>query len=306
MALEIISKSGDDKLASVYVARTKANKYIEFVESVQPPLKREEKWVLIISTLFGCPVGCLMCDAGGSYQGKLSKEEMLVQIDHMVVSRFPDKKISCAKFKIQFARMGEPSFNMAVLDVLEELQTLYKCKGLLPAISTVAPRGCEEFFERLLEIKNRYYSDGKFQMQFSLHTTDLQLRDKIIPIKKWDFKQIAAYGKNFFVSGDRKITLNFALAKDSPISVCELEKYFDPKIFMIKITPVNPTNNSKTNNIKSYFTTGAADEDTDKLVEQLHSAGYEVIVSVGELEENKIGSNCGQYLNKVIEYSVQS
>jgi len=300
MVLEAISKSGNDNLASVYVARTKANKHIEFVESIQPPLKREEKWVLIISTLFGCPVGCLMCDAGGSYQGKLSKEEMLAQIDHMVMPRFPDRKISCAKFKIQFARMGEPAFNMAVLDVLDELPERYECNGLLPALSTVAPAGCELFFERLLDIKNKLYVDRNFQIQFSLHTTDQQLRDKIIPIKKWSFSQIADYGEKFFVPRDRRVTLNFALAKDSSISVRELKKYFDPEIFIIKITPVNPTINSKTNNIKSYFTTGATEEDTDKLVEQLRDAGYEVIVSIGELEENKIGSNCGQYLHKVV------
>mgnify|MGYP003998049765 CR=1 FL=1 len=298
--LKIIKKTGDDKFANVYVARTKANKYIEFVESIQPPLKREEKWVLIISTLFGCPVGCLMCDAGGSFQGKLSKEEMLAQIDHMVSARFPNKNIPCAKFKIQFARMGEPAFNMAVLDVLNELPDQYKCPGLLPSLSTIAPVGCESFFDRLLEIKNKLYVGGKFQMQFSLHTTDQQLRDKIIPIKKWNFEQIANYGKKFYSSGDRKITLNFALAQNSPVHPNELKKYFDPKIFIIKITPVNPTNSSKKNNIKSYFTTGAPEEDTGKLVRQLHNAEYEVLVSVGELEENKIGSNCGQYLQKIV------
>ncbi len=28
----------------------------------------------------------------------------------------------------------------------------------------------------------------------------------------------------------------------------------------------------------------------------MRSAGYEVIVSIGEVEENEIGSNCGQYV----------
>ena len=30
-------------------------------------------------------------------------------------------------------------------------------------------------------------------------------------------------------------------------------------------------------------------------------AGYQVIVSIGEVEENYIGSNCGQYVRKHLE-----
>jgi 23S rRNA (adenine2503-C2)-methyltransferase len=32
------------------------------------------------------------------------------------------------------------------------------------------------------------------------------------------------------------------------------------------------------------------------VVWELRSAGYEVIVSIGEVEENRVGSNCGQYV----------
>jgi 23S rRNA (adenine2503-C2)-methyltransferase len=299
--LEIVDKTGNDEIATVYVAKNKDGKYLEFVESLQPPLSRKDKWVLIISTLFGCPVGCSMCDAGGFFQGKLSKEEILAQIDHLVFSRFPDRNIDCSKFKIQFARMGEPALNPAVLEVLEELPECYKCDGLLPSFSTVAPSGCDDFFDKLIDIKNRLYANGAFQMQFSIHTTDQQLRSKLMPIEKWDFAKIADYGSKFYADGDKKITLNFALAKNSPICTKELKKYFDPDLFIIKITPVNPTTNSMAINIESYFTTGAAEEDTKRLIEQLRNAGYDVILSIGELEENKIGSNCGQYINRVIE-----
>jgi len=256
---------------------------------------------LIVSTLFGCPVGCLICDAGGSFGGKLSKEEIFAQIDHMVVSRFPDKIIPSKKFKVQFARMGEPVFNSAVLEVLEELPSRYKCDNLLPSFSTVAPYGCEDVFARLIEVKNSLYHTGNFQMQFSIHTTDQKLRDQLIPIKKWDFAKIADYGTKFYASGDKKITLNFALAKNTPICIRELKNYFDPQIFIIKITPVNPTINSAANNLESYFVNGAASEDTKGLIAQLNDAGYEVILSIGELEENQIGSNCGQYVRKMLE-----
>ena len=38
-----------------------------------------------------------------------------------------------------------------------------------------------------------------------------------------------------------------------------------------------------------------------EVVDDLRGRGYEVIVSIGELEENRIGSNCGQYLKRYLD-----
>jgi len=296
---EILAKSGTDKLATVYIAKTQAGHYLEMVESVQPPFTIEQKWVLIISTLSGCPINCLMCDAGGNYLGALSKDEMFAEIDYLISTKFRDKKILSKKFKIQFARVGEPTLNLAVLDVLIELPSRYQVPGLLPSLSTVAPIGSGKFLTKLVAIKNQYYSAGNFQLQFSIHTTDVALRDKIIPCNKWSFAEIADYGDNFYRKGDKKIALNFALAKEYPFDVSIMQKYFDPKIFLIKITPINPTLKASANNLTSYFTKGEAGEDKNELIKSLKQAGFEVILSIGELEENLIGSNCGQYLKKL-------
>jgi 23S rRNA (adenine2503-C2)-methyltransferase len=299
--LEILAQTAENNIAKVYLAKTtRNNQHIEFVESLQPPFPIEEKWVLIVSTLFGCVVGCPMCDAGGWYQGKLTKDEMLAQIDYLIIQRFPNKNVNVKKFKIQFARMGEPTLNDAVLHVLEELPKLYNAPGLMPSISTVAPKSCNAFFDQLLKIKNQHYPNGNFQLQFSIHTTDQNLRELIIPIKKWDFATIAAFGTRFKYPSDRKITLNFALAKNYSIDPKVLQNYFDPEKFLIKITPINPTINAENNNIKSYFTNGAETKDQAKLIKKIQEAGYEVLLSIGELEENKIGSNCGQYIRKFL------
>jgi len=185
--MKILASAGREDIAVVYVAELEAGKFIEFVEAVQPPKPRDEKWVLMISTLYGCPVGCAVCDAGGYYHGRISKEDLFAQIDYLVRRHFPDGVIPCRQFKIQFARMGEPAFNMAVLDVLEELPQRYDAPGFMPSISTVAPRSTAAFFERLLEIKNRLYAGGNFQFQFSIHTTDEAQRETMIPVKKWSF-----------------------------------------------------------------------------------------------------------------------
>ena len=298
--MKVIGKAGNDNIATVYIAKIRDGDLIEFVESVQPPIPRQEKWVLIVSTSLGCNVGCAMCDAGGWYKGKLLPEEILQQIDYLITQRFPDRNIPIEKFKVQFSRMGEPAFNLTVIEVLNQLPNIYNAPGLIPSLSTIAPYGCEDFFTALLRTKNKHYANGKFQLQFSIHTTEITLRDKIIPIKKWGFAEIAKYGKEFHAAGDRKITLNFALAKDSPCDPRMLKQYFDPEIFLIKITPINPTLSAAKNKLVSYFVTNIADDNLH-LVEQLKTFGYDVIVSIGELEENKIGSNCGQYIKRVLD-----
>jgi 23S rRNA (adenine2503-C2)-methyltransferase len=179
--------------------------------------------------------------------------------------------------------------------VLKELPRRYAAPGLMPSISTIAPHGTQRFFERLLEIKQNHYSGGRFQFQFSLHTTDTTLRDELIPVKKWSFAEMAAYGERFYAPGDRKITLNFALANGMPVDPGALLTYFDPQKYIIKITPLNPTYRAAENSLSSYIDPLKSGEETG-IVPALREAGYDVILSIGELEENYIGSNCGQYI----------
>jgi 23S rRNA (adenine2503-C2)-methyltransferase len=295
--VKVIASTGNEDVAMVYVVDVGDDKLVECVESVQPPIPREDKWVLLVSTMFGCPIGCSMCDAGGHYQGKPTKDQILSQIDFLIKKRYPSGIIPAKQFKIQFARMGEPSLNPNVLEVLEELPARYKAPGLMPSISTVAPHGTHEFFEQLLKIKYEKYSGGHFQFQFSIHTTEESLRDHLIPVKKWSFQEMAAYGDRFYAPGDRKVTLNFALAKDMPVNPAVLLAHFTPDKFLIKITPLNPTYRAMENSLSSYIDPHVEDIGYE-VVEQLEKAGYQVIVSIGEVEENYIGSNCGQYIKR--------
>jgi 23S rRNA (adenine2503-C2)-methyltransferase len=298
--MKVFAIAGTQEVATVYMADMGEGRLIEFVEALQPPYSRDERWILMVSTLFGCPVKCMICDAGGQYQGKPTAEEILAQIDYMVRRWYPVGCVPASKFKIQFARMGEPALNIAVLDALEELPHRYDAPGLIPSVSTIAPHGREAFFERLTDVKNRLYPNGRFQFQFSIHTTDTALRDKLIPARKWDFVRMAAYGERFYRPGDRKITLNFALAVGMPVDVDVLLRYFDPARYLVKITPVNPTCQAVKNGLASYIDPHRPDG-RNEVAERLTAAGYEVIISIGEAQENQIGSNCGQYVLKYLE-----
>lgn len=293
--MKILATQGREDIAVVYIAENENGQRVEFVQSLEPPIPASEKWVNIISTLFGCPVQCPVCDAGLQYKGKLNREEMLFQVDYLVQQRFGSNKVPSKKWKIQFARMGEPAFNPAVIEVLETLPERYVAEGLLPSVSTVAPSSCEKFFDGLLSVKKDLYP-SRFQFQFSIHSTDPIARRKLIPVKTWDFKQMATYGERIFDGSGRKVTLNFALLQDMPADADDLRRWFDPDAFLVKVTPANPTQRMVEHGLRSLF-----DNKTlwRRTIERFQQVGFQVIESIGELEENQIGSNCGQFLSAV-------
>lgn len=288
--MRILSKTGRDDLAVVYAAEFGAGKNLEFVESVQPPLPRSKKWVLLVSSLYGCPVRCRFCDSSRDFRGVVSKEDLLKQIDFLVEKRNEEKEFRCEKLKIQFARIGEPAFNENVLSVLEILPSRFPGHRILPSVSTIGPRSRDRFFERLMEIRKKLYP-GDFQLQFSIHSTDYRFRDWLIPAEKWDFDRVAEYGMEFAAEGKRKITLNFAYNPDFPVSLEIIRRHFEKEFFALKITPVNPTRSALKNGLSSKLTSGP-----EEWFRRAEEDGYEVILSEGEAEENKIGSNCGQYI----------
>jgi len=294
--MEVRKSYGDDEVAKVHVGVLRGNdRYrVEFVESLQPPRTRQEKQVVIVSSLFGCPVDCAMCDAGGDYHGKLTADEILAQVDHVVRSRFPGGNVGTDMLKIQFARVGEPTLNPAVLDALRMLPERYQAP-LVPCISSIAPKGCEAFFSEAKQIKDALYPGGRFQLQFSIHTTDWEKRRELIPAETLTMPEMARLGAEWHEPGDRKVTLNFAPAKGYPVDPAIVAEHFDPAHFLIKLTPVNPTRSMEKRGLVSVI-----DPDdpasAKELVDGFEAHGFDVILSIGEVRENQIGSNCGMYL----------
>ena len=158
----------------------------------------------------------------------------------------------------------------------------------MPCVSSIAPSGCDAFFHDLL-ILNHDIFKGRFQLQFSIHSTNESERDRIIPRKKWDMGRISEYGCDFFTGG-RKISLNFALGPTSEIDVDVIRSVFPRDVFMLKITPINPTATAERNGmVRGDLRPGEISG-----LDELRRTGYDVILSVGDLRENEILSNCGQ------------
>lgn len=298
--MEIIKEIGDEKIAKVYIAKIRDEEFIEFVESLTPPLDIKEKWVIILSTQIGCPINCKFCDAGGGFKRNLKKNEIFEQINFLTKNRFSNSSVETKKFKIQFARIGEPTLNIEVLKVLKEIPKKIKANNLIPSISTTAPLKSIYFLKSLKEIKDNYYYNGKFQMQFSIHSTREEKRNWISKVKKLSLEEISSFGEYFFKEGDKKITLNFALMEEGDLEIKKIKRIFSKEKFLIKITPVNPTISAMENKVPSLWF--EKEKKVHWISNKLKNEGFEVIESLGELKENEIGSNCGQYIQKFLKY----
>lgn len=295
--MKILEKREIPGLARLYLAEFPGPgmRAIEFVDTVTPGVPKEDKWVLMISTQFGCPVGCSMCDAGAmGFHGNLTADQMLAQIRKALEGEPGIDPASHHKLKIHFARMGEPALNPAVLEALERLPREIPSPGLMPSLSTVAPAAAEaaDFLERLAEIKTKHYPGGRFQLQFSLHATGEAGRREMIPVPVWGPERIAAYGRSFVRPGDRKITLNFALTEGARLDTEEIKSVFDTSLFLIKVTPINPTYTADASGTSYVWNNPPAGLTEDAAA--LEAAGFEVILSPSTPEEIEGETSCGQ------------
>lgn len=259
---------------------------------------QQGKVVFILSTLYGCPVQCPICDAGDNYRGVLSVRELLEQFECLFLLISDINRYN--KVKIQFSRMGEPAFNRNVIDAASILLERYRHIQPIISISSVVPAHCARFFAELGNLLDKHGRNSIFQIQFSIHSTDYIQRDEMIPIQKVPFGEMGYMGSVYSSFMGRKTTLNFALHNNTLIDANVLIQSFPTDYFIIKLTPVNPTDNATLNNIS----TCSSLSEWEQLLfhaDNLRNAGYEVIESIGDFRENQVFSNCGQYVKKNCE-----
>ena len=290
---EVMAVSGDPEVAEVAVLRFHHDDRhsVETVDGLDPPSPRTAKWILNVSTQFGCPVGCPFCDAADTFHGNCSADQMLAQVQ-WGLSRHPGLAARCGKLKVHFARMGEPALNDAVIEALDRLPGVAMASGLWACVATVAPKGRDAWFDGLRRVKDRHYQ-GRFQLQFSIQSTDSAARGRLIPVPHWSLEQVARFGLDFHRDGDRKVVLNFALAHGVPFEPGDLIGRFDPTRFAVKLTPVNPTLRGAQGGFTTRLRAGE-DPLLAEAVARLTGEGFDVIVSVGDAREDQVGSNCGQ------------
>jgi 23S rRNA (adenine2503-C2)-methyltransferase len=266
-----------------------------------------EKWVVTISTQYGCSMGCVFCDVPKVGSGKnATYHDMLDQIQ-LALSIHPEIEYT-KRLNIHFARMGEPTFNGNVLDVAACLRrNIYdfwdKSGTIHPVVSTMLPRTNKNLVKFLdvwtNDIKNGLYN-GEAGLQFSINSTNNEQRDKMFRGSSLSLEEIAKIGVGLPMPVGRKYALNFALADGYELDAVKLAHYFSPQKFMVKVTPLHCTDSCLENDIKTtggyeYFTPYKPAE------EALKAAGFDVLVFIPSHDEDDGLITCG---NAILSGSV--
>lgn len=257
-----------------------------------------EKWVVTISSQYGCSMGCKFCDVPKVGPGiNASYDDMKLQVQAALML-YPDVTAT-KRLNVHYARMGEPTFNNAVLchaSMLHKIVRPFIGNSMIhPVVSTMLPKR-NKFLMRFLsqwvsDIKNREFR-GDAGLQFSINSTDDEQREDMFNGSSLSLEEISKIGKALEMPVGRKFALNFALADNYEVDSDRLRSLFDPKKFMVKITPIHNTKSCESNNIEtsggySHYEIYSAPE------QDLKDVGFDVLVFIPSKEEDESRITCG-------------
>ena len=215
-------------------------------------LPLEEKWVITISTQYGCSMRCNICDVPKVGPGiNVTFDDLIRQVLEGI-KLHPEVKFT-KRLNIHFARMGEPTWNPNVLDATKWFKTHIDPEyHIHPVVSTIMPRKniwLKTFIHTWMRIKNRLLN-GEAGLQISINSTDEDQRKEIFGGCACTLDEIAKIMDGIIPNG-RKISLNIAYDRSFKVDPLVLRKYFHPQDYVIKITPIHLTKTCIENNLET-------------------------------------------------------
>lgn len=256
-----------------------------------PLLPLAEKWVCTVSTQYGCSSGCKFCDVPLVGPGvNASFGDIMEQIQ--AVAALHPEVTHCDRLNVHYARMGEPTWNPAVLETARALREI-EGFNVHPVVSTMMPRhnrGLAKFIAAWIDIKNRGYG-GEAGLQLSINSTDEAERDDMFSGSALPLADIASIMATMPDPVGRKYTLNFAIAEYT-IDADLLARLFPPSRFICKITPMHKTAMALDHGIETRgdYTEPYPYDDYEA---RLKAAGFEVLVFIASREEDESRITCG-------------
>ena len=187
---------------------------------------RSERWMIGVSCMSGCPVRCKFCATGKLKKYRnLTTSEIVDQVEFIIQNNKQFDFSNAFEHKINYTRMGEPFLN--INSVKEAIQIIdEKYPGTHHYISTIGVRNSDFSW-----IKDNV------TLQISLHSLDENRRNELIPFKnKMSIEELGQIRTN----SNLKTTINLTLVDEKDFDINELKKYFDPRYFFIKLSPINP------------------------------------------------------------------
>jgi 23S rRNA (adenine2503-C2)-methyltransferase len=206
---------------------------------------RTQRWMIGVSTMSSCPVRCKFCATGKLKRFRnLTAQEIVDQV-HFIVRTQMYVPWGAKEFKINYTRMGEPFLNIEeVKKAIQMIDEEYSYRDFKPHhyISTIGINGSDFTW-----IKDN------ITLQVSVHSLKDDKRNWLIPFKN---KMTIAELGQIRTQSNLKTTVNMTLVDEEDFDIEELKKYFDPKYFFIKLSPININDCSEKNGLGNGAVTG--------------------------------------------------
>ena len=256
------------------------------VETVFIP--EDTRGTLCISSQIGCALECMFCSTGRQgFNRNLTTAEIIGQLwwanKALGVTPKDERVIS----NVVMMGMGEPLANFDNVVTALSIMLDDHGYGLSRRRVTVSTSGMVSQMDRLKEVM-------PVALAISLHASNDQVRDKLIPLnKKYPLNQLMAACQRYLVKAPRDfITFEYIMLKginDAPEHARELIALVKDVPCKFNLIPFNP------------FTNSGFERSTNERIrvfrEILQEAGF--VVTVRKTRGDDIDAACGQLAGKV-------
>jgi len=261
------------------------------IEAVFIP--ENDRGTLCVSSQVGCALDCSFCSTGRQgFNRNLSTAEIISQVwlaAHLLEEeKKPGRKIT----NVVMMGMGEPllNFNNVVSAVRIMMDDF--AYGLSKRRVTVSTAGVVPAMDRLGDAID-------MRLAVSLHATNDELRDQLVPVnKKYPLKELMAACRRFIEKQNSRsrITFEYVLldgVNDKPEHARELIKLLKGIPTLMNLIPFNPFEGS------GYRT--SSKNAVSRFSEILHNAGMNTVVR--KTRGDDIDAACGQLAGKIEDKS---
>ncbi len=246
-----------------------------------------KRTVICCSVQSGCPVGCTFCGTGSKFVRNLTSDEIVEQINIVLKDKNLIKDINdkCKKLQFMFMSMGEPMLNFDnVSRAIIKLNKQFPNAQLL--LSTVGINN-DDTFSKIIELSKKIEKVG---LQFSIHKSNDEDRNKLIPFKnKMNLQKIRDVGIIWWKETNRKPYLNYCVdgTNNTDEDYRNLTNLFSPIIFNFTFSVV--CSSDETMKDASFRNLEVIKLFQDKFLER----GYNVRMFDPHGQDD-IGGGCGQ------------
>ena len=255
----------------------------QYIETVGIPTKK--RLTVCVSSQVGCPMKCQFCATGkDGLQRSLYSHEIIDQV--ISISEAMGKRPT----HIVFMGMGEPLLNCQ--EVLSSIKCFNNDLGISQRRITVSTVGVRQNLSRLAHLANEKLGRAQFTLAVSLHASNQQLREKLIPTATtYPINDLLSDCKEYIKKTGRRVTFEYILLGGvndhihNAEELAKLLKGFQSHVNLIAYNPIKeesferPTND-RINSFRSHL------ENLGVAVSFRKSRGLDQNAACGQLRRN--------------------